>query len=217
VSAERLTLRWVSWYTRVVSGPARDERRALIESDLWEHRTEAGPGLLADFQILSRAVRGVPADLSWRRARRRDRRLPAPRTLAKGLGWAAAAGSYVFAVTMLGFSATAAVRLGLYGDDWPPGELAYFSRVSATLFTLFVAGALLLRRFPRLGVLSIVTACVGTLTIFWWMIPMTAPMSLAITGATIVLARRRRRTLARRRAGGDVGVAPREQSIDSPP
>ena len=68
--AGRLTQRWVRLYTR--SAPAGDtvDRRAEMESDLWEQvatRTASGapPGRIRR-ELVGRALRGVPADVAWR-------------------------------------------------------------------------------------------------------------------------------------------------------
>ena len=205
MSAERLTLRWVGWYTRGLSERAREERWAEIESDLWEHRADAGPGGRTAFALLSRTVRGVPADLSWRWARRQGRRLPRPQTVAKALGWAFALACYAFAVGNLGFVATAVLGLELYGQDWPADEVTAFSRVCAVLFVLLVVGVGILRRLPRTGAGLVLAAVVATPFVFTWMVPIVAPMGLAIGAAAVVLARRRHRTLAMaNRASGHV-------------
>jgi len=66
VSGERLALWWVDRYTHGLSDDARAERRAEIASDLWEQRASLGPG--SQLAVASRCLRGVHADLSWRRA-----------------------------------------------------------------------------------------------------------------------------------------------------
>ena len=59
---------WTSLYTWRMSATLREERRAEIESDLWEFqhdRTESGSLEIAA-QMLLRLVLGVPDDLGWR-------------------------------------------------------------------------------------------------------------------------------------------------------
>ena len=69
--ASGLTHRWVSGYTARLDPARRDARRAELASDLWEHEEEAKRAGLGAFrmnaQILRRMMRGIPADLSWRR------------------------------------------------------------------------------------------------------------------------------------------------------
>jgi len=70
--------RWVRLYTLGLEKDARHQRRAEIDSDLWEHRSHAateGEGSAAtSLSILGRWVAGVPADLSWRALQRRGGR-----------------------------------------------------------------------------------------------------------------------------------------------
>ncbi len=60
---------WVGLYTRRLPRAVAAERRALIDSDLWDEAQVAGliggSGTLAR-QRVSRLVRGLPDDLTWR-------------------------------------------------------------------------------------------------------------------------------------------------------
>jgi hypothetical protein len=85
VTLERV-LWWCSWYTRDLdTGVARDRRDEVL-SDVWEHATWAeqrdAPPAATARSIIRRAVRGVPADLSWRRAQLRATP-PTPRGLLR--------------------------------------------------------------------------------------------------------------------------------------
>jgi hypothetical protein len=68
--AETVVLGWVSLYTLGSEEGSRQDRRAEIESDLWEHRNHAtrkGDGSAAiSLAILGRWMAGIPADVSWR-------------------------------------------------------------------------------------------------------------------------------------------------------
>ena len=62
--------RWCQWYTRGLTPDVADVRRDEIASDLYEHGVYAdeigcSPRALQR-SIVMRAVRGIPADLSWR-------------------------------------------------------------------------------------------------------------------------------------------------------
>jgi len=67
---ETVVLGWVRLYTLGSEMGARNDRRAEIESDLWEHRNHVaceGEGSpVTSVSILGRWVAGIPADLSWR-------------------------------------------------------------------------------------------------------------------------------------------------------
>lgn len=198
MSGERLTLWWVDRYTRGVPEPEREARRAEIESDIWEH-TAALDGRRVGLALASRCARGIPADLSWRRSRRRGRRsLPSRGTVARGIGWALAGAAYAFLVLTHGLLATALVGFDLYGEDWAPGDVESTSRFGGLMLGLLVAGALLLPRAPRIGGCLLVVASIATATMFWWALPILGPIGLAVTAGAVVLARRRRRTLQAR-------------------
>ena len=68
---DRVCRWWVARYTRSCPVGIADERRAEIESDLWEHAHDArrrdASRAAHDVDVLRRVLSGVPADLSWRR------------------------------------------------------------------------------------------------------------------------------------------------------
>lgn len=67
---------WCSLYTKGLPPDERVGRRAEIESDLWEHKSDgrAHGKAVADigYDILVRFVLGIPSDLLWRRGIRRS-------------------------------------------------------------------------------------------------------------------------------------------------
>lgn len=64
-------LRWCEMYTRGLSPAVAGDRRDELASDLWEH---AAHEPRAGVAMLSRAIRGVPADLAWRYEQQRASR-----------------------------------------------------------------------------------------------------------------------------------------------
>ena len=70
VVAAGLTRSWTRCYTLGLSREDRDARRMEIESDLWEHEQDTPRGMRAraafGLAVVSRLVRGMPADLFWR-------------------------------------------------------------------------------------------------------------------------------------------------------
>ena len=76
MSVADLILRWCELYTRGLSPAVAGNRRDELASDLWEH---AAHEPRADAAMLSRAIRGVPADLAWRYEERRRARAVLPR------------------------------------------------------------------------------------------------------------------------------------------
>ena len=75
---------WTRVYTWGAPQPVRDDRRAEIESDLWEsqHDRDAGDGFVSPWQLAVRLVLGIPADLAWRMEQTDVRRAVSPRTFA---------------------------------------------------------------------------------------------------------------------------------------
>jgi hypothetical protein len=75
--AELLVRGWVRIYTLGLEASNRYDRRAEMESDLWEHRNYAsseGQGsVAASLSIVGRWLAGIPADLSWRASQRGNR------------------------------------------------------------------------------------------------------------------------------------------------
>lgn len=188
--AERVVLWWVDRYTRGLAEPIRTERRDELRSDLWEHRAALGNGHGAQLALASRCLRGVPADLSWRLAGRGGRRVPSRGSIARGLGWALAAGASALLVLVHGLVASPLVGLELQGSA-QDAEAQLYARVCALLLALLVAGVLLLRRRPRTGATLVGAGALGTPVAFWWGAVLWGPPAVAVTAAAVVLARRR--------------------------
>jgi hypothetical protein len=192
MSGERLALWWVERYTRGLEPATRDERRAEVASDVWEHRAEVGTTRAVQLQILGRCLRGAPADLSWRRSRLRRSRTPARRSrLLRGAAWAAAGLAYAFLVGQHAWFATALVGLDLYGGDWAAGDVQRWSRLAGVFVLALVGGALLLHSTPRLGAVLVGGAALGTAALMWWALPLLGPMAVAVAAGAAVIARRR--------------------------
>ncbi len=188
----QLVLWWADRYTRGLPESERDARRDEIASDVWEHGSALGDGPRSRLLLTSRWLRGVPADLSWRRAQRHGhKRLPTRASVMRGLGWALGGLGYVILLTAHGWNATALVGLDLYGQDWEQGDVATGARISGTLLTALVAGGLLLHRLPLAGAMLIAIGSFMTLVVYWWMIPVTGPCGIAVTIAAVILASRR--------------------------
>jgi hypothetical protein len=194
MSGERLALWWVDRYTRGLAPDTRADRRAEVASDVWEHRAAAGDAWSTHLHIASRCLRGIPADLTWRRSRSRRRRtVPGRGRVLRGLGWTAAALGYLFLVVQHAWFATALVGLDLYGTDWAEGDVELWSRIGGVLVVALVAGALLLvLHRPRLGATLVASASLGTAALMWWALPLLGPIAVAVTAGAVVLARRLR-------------------------
>lgn len=87
----RWVARWVRWYTRGLPEPVATARRAELASDL--HEQSAQPSERRPRGgALARALRGVPADVTWARAQSRRTAAPAVRRLRVALEWLAVSG-----------------------------------------------------------------------------------------------------------------------------
>ena len=68
--AAGLTRSWIRCYTLGLPSDARVARQDEIESDLWEHEHDAPHGVWPRaawaLAVLSRLLRGMPADVFWR-------------------------------------------------------------------------------------------------------------------------------------------------------
>ena len=68
--AATCTRRWVRTYTAALPTEVRDARRAVIDSDLWEHLADAYAHQRRPFatqmEVLGRMVIGAPSDITWR-------------------------------------------------------------------------------------------------------------------------------------------------------
>jgi hypothetical protein len=192
VRAERLTLWWVRRYARGLPEELRADRLGEIASDLWEHRRVSGSGPVAGLAILSRCLRGAPADLSWRRAQRRpgSKRLPSPRSVLRAACWAVALCSYLLLVAVHGVASTTLLGLGLTEGD--EADVVRIARLGAVLLTMLLVGGALLRRAPGLGAVLLVGGGLGTPLVYSWAAFVFGPLGLAVGAGGIALAWRRR-------------------------
>jgi hypothetical protein len=66
-----LVVRWAGWYTRGLPGPVAQRRRDEIRADLCDHLGHGRAGGLSEArlggEVLSRLLRGLLADTTWRR------------------------------------------------------------------------------------------------------------------------------------------------------
>ncbi|WP_127792563.1 hypothetical protein [Agromyces sp. LHK192] len=130
--AARATLRWSLRYTDGLDPLVASDRRQEILSDLHEHAAWANEtgisSRTAARSIRSRMLRGIPADIGWRRAQLTGRESPARSNLfpIEGLMLAAVALVGVVQIAVGGFVAFRQVRALLIGDiGWVPTSAAF--------------------------------------------------------------------------------------------
>jgi hypothetical protein len=189
VTASPLVRAWAALYTRGLPAPTREERLAELESDLWEHRAARGDGLRPQLAILSRCVRGMPADLAWRRAARCGRLTAAG--AARGLGWVVFGLAAAFLLAVTGAAAAPLVGLNEH-PDWDPESAAFYARGCAALFVTLAAGLVLLWRLPRLGAALASLGSLATAGFLLFGVVAFGPAALAVTAGSVALGRRRR-------------------------
>lgn len=160
--------RWCSWYTREVGAQAADARRDELASDLYEHAIwadESGiPPRTVARAILSRTLRGVPADLSWRHAQRREVALADPSGFRRIRVEGAVSGLVLLvasAVLGWGLFVVTRIALGVVEEQIRPGSA---TALSVALLTVLAGCGLVLlsrRRTRVLGALVMVLPSFG--------------------------------------------------------
>ena len=190
----RIALRWVRLYTRGLPAEARADRYAEIESDLWEHRRDAGDRLGTELAILARCVRGAHADVGWRRSRRLGGSRPTLPSVACGGAWTLAFASLLFVLGFQLYAASALVGLDLYGAGWPEGDVSEWAQLNALLLALVVAGAVVFTRLPLAGAALAAAGAFGSAfaPLCPAMLFVFGPPAASVATAALVLARRRR-------------------------
>lgn len=146
---------WVRLYTLGLESGVRHDRRAEIDSDLWEHRNyaaaEAEGSAATSISILGRWAAGIPADVSWwasqRRRGGRNTKESILTTTRGGYWW------QTLAVVTAGATAYAGIRQ-FFTDEVSAGVSA--GKVGALVLfvgagALTLLGLVVLRAQPRRG------------------------------------------------------------------
>lgn len=205
---------WVDCYTSLVGAEASERRRAEIESDVWEQRTDARarnlPPSAVRFSIARRVIAGIPADLLWvhtqrlaargRPAERKARPMTAFLRLASAWWWTLAA------ATLAGFYIwIGAGNLAMPGMPYLDGTIQAF-----TLAALILSGVALHRSTPRVGAALAMAGALSGVAL-WWS-PVIQILAVTVcAGATILAMRHAHGTSARTLTGVGllaVGLAP---------
>jgi hypothetical protein len=187
---DRITLAWVRSYTRGIPDQLRDARRSELESDLWEHHAtarRAGAGANAtSISIAARALAGVPADLTWRRATK-GALMSAQTTTVDGRGWIGMT-TDILAATMGGFAA-----LGGLGAMIGDADSAGWGALLLVTGLVLLAGAYLRTRRPPAGLTLIVVGAISWSLLFYWLVLTVVAGAVLVVLAVIATSRSRRR------------------------
>lgn len=197
---------WVGFYTWRLPAEAAKRRRDEIESDLFEHTREAGSAGATSHrlaaEILGRVLVGVPADLSWRRATRREPR----QGLALGgtsMSMSTTAANrlltFLGALTVIyvwGIIVADAFFLPKADDEIGWGLKALFGAPALAGNISMITGLTIRHHSPRAGFRFIVAGALGP-AVWFWMLPIYGPLLIAtIAVATIVTPRKNSPKLA---------------------
>ncbi len=165
---------WVAVYTKGLPAADASERRVLIEADLWDEAQAADwmgetSGLAR--QRLSRLVRGVPADVTWRlEQQRRITKMPRRTEMRISKGQLAAIGAVtiLYVVMVVGLLASPSFR------EWAG------MGVSILGLGLSIVGLLLAIPRPQAG---FAVGMIGTGLAFLampWLFPFFLPLPLVL-------------------------------------
>ena len=181
---------WLAFYTAGLAAGVRQDRRDEVRSDLWEHRDDAErhgrPVGSIEAEIALRCLRGMGADVAWRRRQQHARPLPA--RVAIGMGWTVAAlGCALLVVVPAGIVAGYAISPAMRSDPhWIPFLLTGTAIVAVQVFGM----ALAVRR-RRLGLTVVGVGLWSVVAAMTWAWPIVVPAAVASSGGLFRLARRR--------------------------
>lgn len=192
--AAAFAARWVRCYTARVGAEAAEDRRAEIDSDLWEQRAHGrsigSPPHAVAVSIVRRVVGGVPADLVWSRQQRvvsrgrpPEREVPMSR-FTKHWWWTVAAVAVaVFYVVVIA---------GNLSD--PEGPHTEGSALAALCAVMVLVGVGVRARHRAVGdVLLAVSVAPAVVVIWFWPVAVTALVVLVCAVVDLADARALRR------------------------
>jgi len=180
-----LTRSWVLAYTAGLASDARDERRAEIESDLWEHGALNGSNGTTAMEVVVRLLFGVPADLTWRMQQtgRKGAMVATLRNNWLGLLVAGFAGAAIVFGT--------AIFVKFVGDDTKGtlGALIYGVGGFAAALVMLI-GFYVSEREPMRGVVMLAVGTLAITAIYFWMFFIYVPVALVVIAFGILRARK---------------------------
>ena len=206
-SAAWICRHWVSLYTRNLPVVERQRRREELDSDLFEHALEArtagaGPARL-NAEILARVLVGVPADLSWRRATQQ----PQTRLDLGGTSMSLSKSNANRLLNILGglvialvwVSPVILVIVWVFGT-LPESDISWQMKTFWMGLPLLAAATLALglkirTHSPRRGLHLIIAGALGP-AIWFWLLPIYAPIMIAIIALAVSVTPRKQTRLA---------------------
>ncbi len=180
-----LTRNWTDLYTWRLPHDLRDDRRAEIESDLWEHQSFAHlQGIDATstaFEILLRFVFGIPADCLWRletgAAHHTTKR-------TKTVNMFAGRSKILIALTAISVLMILSSGVGIihrgFQDDVNWVWMLWGIIPTVVSAPSILAGFWLVPKRPGLGIALVAFGCFVTVLTWFWMFMITVPISIAL-------------------------------------
>jgi hypothetical protein len=190
---------WVRLYTRGLPRQIRDERRAEIESDLWEQSRDAevagSDGVRLFFSVWTRCLLGVVHDLAWRAEQRDALRRPSPDRAGpfgprpgdsrrRLLGLLAGVTLALALVSVLVIANTIEYSEGTQPVGVIAAALLTIITASAAVGIIVAArGFWVMRRRPVVGALLVVAgSSVAGLTWYWLLVPVLMSVAVSVYG-----------------------------------
>jgi hypothetical protein len=198
--ATDLTRWWVSVYSRGLPEHERAARRAEIDSDLWEHThvgAESGQRPAdTGFEILTRLLLGIPADLAWRQALAHPASQRRPSTsherpiTTRGITML----RRLVAVVAIVLTATSGLfllynGLGMLTDEGREAWMLRFGLWETATGAVLLVGLLATARWPRVGTALIALGALVAAATHYWMAFIGVPLAIIIIVAAVMRAR----------------------------
>lgn len=187
-----LTRAWTATYTLGLHTSLRTERREEIDCDLWEHQRLADleriPATGTALDILLRLVLGVPSDIVWRLEVGADARTErGTRMNESNLMRGLLALAVLVALVPIGVGAMAVI--GANGDWDNDTERIVFGLLSALAGTAMLAGLILSRSRPVLGIALVLAGAAALSAMWYWIAVITLPIGLGLAAVAFFRAR----------------------------
>jgi hypothetical protein len=189
-----LTRAWVRLYTKGLPPELRDDRRAEIESDLWEQGYDGEANghdpQETGAEVLLRLVAGLPADLTWRLGQ-----IGARRSAGKNSSILAKGGNLMQTVLEKGMMGLTLV-LGLFWilvlpiNAMDGGGSVFGVVLVVAVGIALVTGVLVSGRLPWLGVGLVALGSLVGAAATYWMLVITLPVAIVLIASAVFRARR---------------------------
>lgn len=173
---------WAAIYTLGLPEELRQARRSEIDSDLWEQQCLAArrgdPQLGTAIEVLARTLLGAISDITWRAqagaSARADRSLQMNEALyMRGLVGVGVALGLLVVVASVG------AMFNAWEDGDSEGWLV-FGGLSALSGVAMMAGLLISRRSPALGIGLVAVGAIAIAVIWYWLLVITIPIGIGL-------------------------------------